>query len=249
MHAILKDQSLSKEKAATIETLHSLVVSAQVDQEGAADNVFNSQESVLTYDGGEKAMEVAVNVSTGKTSQDEEPIKDDQPNIRRSERLKKEVHLTTSEKNESMAKKRNLEGNSKLPRNLSDVDNLALNNIAKSMGVIVQKNNIATFSLLRDLESARNCLYLKQQKLTNNSILAEIVGFDPENDDSIEVMGTDDDSDIDEMLLQKSLKKNSSSMGKFKFSQGGKFNVCIPVSLNKRKKQRKNGSAWPNLEL
>lgn len=37
----------------------------------------------------------------------------------------KEIHLTTKEKNEAMAKKRNLEGNSKMPCNLSDVDNFS----------------------------------------------------------------------------------------------------------------------------
>jgi hypothetical protein len=173
MHAILKEQSLSKEKVAAVESLHSQAVLAQADQVGVADNVFNSQESVLTDDGGEKAIEVEINEDAGKMNQDKEPLKDDQPERRRSDRLKKEVHLTTNEKSEAMAKNRNLEGNSKLPRNLSNVDNLNLNIIAKNMGVVVQKDNFATFDLLKDLESARNCLYSKQRLL--NLILRKMI--------------------------------------------------------------------------
>ena len=78
---------------------------AQADQVGVAENVFNSQESVLTDDGGEKAMEVEINEDAGKMNQDEESLKDDQPERRRIDRLKKEVHLTTMEKNEAMVRR------------------------------------------------------------------------------------------------------------------------------------------------
>ena len=102
---------------------------------------------------------------------------------RRSERLKKDVHLTTMEKNETLAKKRSLEGTIKPSQSLSDIDNAELNNLAKCMGVLVHENNFATFDMLKDLESARNCLYAKHQKQTVSEKPSEIVEFavDKEN--------------------------------------------------------------------
>ena len=94
-------------------------------------------------------MEVEDKMGAAKTSQNKDLIKNDQPERRRSERLKTEVHLSTMEKNEAMAKKRNLEGNSKVPRNLSDVDNLVLNDLAKNMGVVVQKITLLRLICLR----------------------------------------------------------------------------------------------------
>lgn len=166
-------------------------------------------------------MVVEVDEDAGKIIQDDDLPKDVQPERRRSERLKKEVHVATSEKNEVIAKKRNLEGNLNLPHHLSDVDNLELDSMAKNMGVVVQKDHFATFDLIKDLELARNCLYSWQKKLNIMHTLAEIVEFDPDNDNSIEVVVTDDESEIEEMPFQKSLKKNQSNTRKLKFSLGG----------------------------
>jgi hypothetical protein len=52
--------------------------------------------------------------------------------------------------------------------------------------------------------------------------LAEIVEFDPDNDNSVEDVVTDDESEIQEMPFQKSLKKNQSNTRKLKFSLGGR---------------------------
>lgn len=95
---------------------------------------FNSQESVLTDDGKERDMELADKMcADGGVKGGEEADKTVavdlpqdggfhkmvQPERRQSERLKKDVLLSTMERNEAMAKKRSLEGNSKKnPTNL-----------------------------------------------------------------------------------------------------------------------------------
>jgi hypothetical protein len=136
VHAMLKNNSLSNDKAVVTEISQSHMISSQEDQEGATAVILNSQDSVITDDGGVKAMEIEDIMVDEKVIQNEDIPVADQPE-RRSERMKKEVHVTTKEKNEAMAKKRNLEGNLKASCNLSDIDNLTLNGLAKNMGVIV----------------------------------------------------------------------------------------------------------------
>jgi cyclophilin family peptidyl-prolyl cis-trans isomerase len=131
----------------------------------------------------------------------------DQPERRRSERLKKEVHVTTNEKNEAMAKKRNLEGNSKAYCNLSDIDNLTLNDLAKNMGVIVQKEIFVTFDMIKDLEAARNCLYSKQHKQMSPDMPLEIVELNLEAVETLERAVSENDSDVNEILVQQIFKK------------------------------------------
>lgn len=79
-----------------------------MEQEG----LINSQESVIIDDGGSKAKVLFNNpeVDVNTTSVDDTHPKEVQQE-RRSARLKKDVHLTTMEKNEALAKKRSLEGN------------------------------------------------------------------------------------------------------------------------------------------
>jgi hypothetical protein len=158
----LMQQSKGRDKDAN--SVMQQLPSSQVLHDEDAGNVINSQESVITDDGGEKDGVMGDKMLVDKTSSEDDKGKEDQPECRRSERLKKDVLLTTMEKNDAMARKRNLEGNSKIPRNLSDVDNSILNSLAKNMGVVIQNENFATFDVLKDLESARNCLYAKQQK-------------------------------------------------------------------------------------
>jgi hypothetical protein len=81
---------------------------------------------------------------------------------RRSERLKREIHITTQEKMEAMAKKRCLEGNPNKTSTLNDVSSDQLHSIAKNMGVIVADDNFAIINLIKDIETARNYLYSKQ---------------------------------------------------------------------------------------
>ena len=53
----------------------------------------------------------------------------------RSERLKKEILLTTQEKNENIAKKRCMEGNSVHPTSLNNLDNNSMCSLAKKIWV------------------------------------------------------------------------------------------------------------------
>lgn len=70
--------------------------------------------------------------------------------------------MTTMEKNQKMARKRNLEGN---PPNSNSFSVLSIEEfvlITTDMGVAVDENDFDTFNLLKDLEKARNDLYQKQ---------------------------------------------------------------------------------------
>lgn len=107
-----------------------------------------------------------------------------------------------------------------MPRNLSNVDNSVLNNLAKNMGVLVQKESFATFGMIKDLESSRNCLYSKQQQQTNNSVPVEIEEFNLENDSSVEIVVMEDNSDVDEMLFQQTHKKTHQSRRNSSSPQG-----------------------------
>ncbi|XP_066343890.1 uncharacterized protein [Miscanthus floridulus] len=107
MTEMLKQQGKCHDKAADTEMLQ--LPSSQAHHEDVTDNALNSQESVITYDGGEKNMVMVDKLLVDKVCPVEEMGKENQPERRRSERLKKEMLLTTMEKNEAMAKKRNLE--------------------------------------------------------------------------------------------------------------------------------------------
>jgi hypothetical protein len=134
---------------------------------------------------------------------------------------------------------------------LSNVDNSVLNNLAKSMGVVTSNEIFATYDIIKDLEVARNCLYSKQQKPVNESTSTKIVEFILENDNSFDFEITEDNSDVEGMMVQQSNKKKAVGKKKVKFSIGGRKHdqevlgsqdsrdVCIPVNLNKRKRQRK----------
>lgn len=77
------------------------------------DNIINTQESV----GGEEVDPMNAIIEGTSATIDTQHIKlgtgskQDQEMIRRSERLKMSTNITTMEKNEATAKKRNLEGN------------------------------------------------------------------------------------------------------------------------------------------
>lgn len=118
------------------------------------------------------------------------------------------------------------------------------------MRAVIQNENFATFNVLKDLESARNCLYAKQQKQCKDHIPVQIVEFNPVIDSSTEIVIIDDNSDVEEMLILQSNKKKASVKKKVKFFRGRKQdqedlglqdsrNICIPVNLNKRKKTKK----------
>jgi len=81
---------------------------------------------------------------------------------RRSERLKKDANLTTLEKTERAAQRKNLEGSPKISNSfvVSSVDDIS--HISSDMGVVIDSDVFYTCNLLNDLEKARSDLYLKQ---------------------------------------------------------------------------------------
>jgi len=81
---------------------------------------------------------------------------------RRSERLKEDIAMTTQEKVEIIAKKRNLEGNLPTTNAFSALPIEEIVNTVSDMGISVNHDDFATFDLLQTLEVARDDLYLKQ---------------------------------------------------------------------------------------
>lgn len=136
------------------------------------------------------------------------------PQEERSEHLREGIHLTTKEKNDAMARKRNLEGNTKKSHTLADIENNVLNNLAMDMGIHVKDSNFDSFDVLKELENARNCLHLKHMDNDKLKSYVEIVKFVPSEDPIIDTVASDDDSDLEEMLIQQS--KEKSKFGKKK---------------------------------
>jgi len=211
----------------------------QTEKEVAAADVINSQESVITDDGQISSVVIGAAMNDEKTKDDgqagiSQPERSDektreggqvgtlQPE-RRSERLKKDVHLTTMEKNEALAKKRSLEGNSNKSHTLASIDNNMLNDLAKNMGVLINDTEFSTFDMLKELETIRNCLHLK---LTNQSKLnscVEIVEFVPDENQAKSIDSCEEESEVEEMLSQQSKEKCKFGKKKrFSFSQGGR---------------------------
>jgi hypothetical protein len=94
----------------------------------------------------------------------------------RSERLMKEVTLTTEEKNERMAKKRNLEGIAPNQNMFSVLPVDEILDLATNMGIVVDSSDFGPFDLLKYLECARHDLFVKQKE--NDSIpQTKIVGW------------------------------------------------------------------------
>ena len=106
--------------------------------------------------------------------------------VRRSDWLKSDIALTTKEKNEAMARKRNLEGTSCTSTIFSKLPNKTMLRLSANMGVDVNHISFGTFDLLRDLEVARNKLHTRKNESTSV--------------DSIEV--TEDKNDINERLIE-----------------------------------------------
>lgn len=88
---------------------------------------------------------------------------------RRSERNKKDIMLSTQEKNEAMTKKRSLEGNYTSQKKFSDMSIPVMHDTAKKMGVVIANNKFDTFNVIKDLEIARKNLSVKQNILCTAS--------------------------------------------------------------------------------
>jgi len=85
----------------------------------------------------------------------------DQPKERRSDRLLKDIIMTTQEKTNLMAKKRNLKGNTTSTSTFSNLHH-DLHVISKKMGVVVENENSNSFDILKEIETARMNLFNKQ---------------------------------------------------------------------------------------
>lgn len=86
----------------------------------------------------------------------------DQGMRRRGEMLKKDSNLTTKEKIEKAAQIKNLEGNSTRANSFSVLSVEDIINVSSDMGIVLDDKDFDTFDLLKQLECARNELFLKQ---------------------------------------------------------------------------------------
>lgn len=140
------------------------------DGEGRSEMEINSQESVVTEVGNKSPICIPIippiEMHQSEAAQDQ--TKEKLEERRRSERLKKDISLTTMEKNEIMAKKRSLEGNNNKTLTISETEITTLENLAKDMGVITANNDFAALNLVKDLEVARHNLFLKNQSMQEN---------------------------------------------------------------------------------
>lgn len=103
------------------------------------------------------------------------------PEMRRSERLRKEIHLTTMQKVEATAKKRCLEGNPKDTSMIIADESVKI--LAKSMGVMVQSNDFTTLDLIKNIKNAKESLLEKHRNIYLISEGVENTEFVPNLDD------------------------------------------------------------------
>jgi hypothetical protein len=114
-------------------------------------------------EGGQAVDDKGMEDATQDNSEPEVAVKDQQvQERRRSEILKKDTSLTTMEKTEIAGAKKNLEGNSLKSNSFAVLSIEEIIHTTSEMGVMLDVNDLATFDLLDDLETARNDLYQKQ---------------------------------------------------------------------------------------
>ena len=95
----------------------------------------------------DKSNELQVNDDTSDPGQknNQSMISQQTPERRWSERLKKDTAVTTMEKNERMAKKRNLEGNTSNYNSFSALPVEDIITVTADMGVILDATDFDTF--------------------------------------------------------------------------------------------------------
>ena len=156
---------------------------------------------------------------------------------RRSERLKESTNIHTMEKVSKLAKKHNLEGNSKNQNVFSLLPIEEIVTISADMGVAINHEDFETFDLLKDLEQARGDLYNKQceSKIISQPELIENVS---NNVDPLELdLLNDENSDIEDLILVESRKKRRDKRKSLKISpirKGQVQNQEVPVCKKKR---------------
>lgn len=175
---------------------------------------------------------------------------------RTSARLEKDIWLTTKEKNQKMAQKRNLEGT-----NLNSVNSffvLADNyivNLSKDMGVIIDDSSFTAVNLIKDIEIARQSLAEKKITPVVENPIEEVIIEEVE----------EEMSDFDVAPIQTPKRKGRPKKRLFIWAKNeqkkGKENPCLkkpkgisqgnPESLMaaKNKKGKKRLNERPHMEL
>jgi hypothetical protein len=174
------------------------------------DNIINTQDSVeIEMDQQEK---VPLSNEAAKTNENTnvnevEKVTQQVPE-RRSERLKKDANLTTLEKTERAAQRKNLEGSPKISNSfvVSSVDDIS--HISSDMGVVIDSDVFDTCNLLNDLEKARSDLYLKQLEQNDAPPAVTVVeNIDKEKKIPELIWLEDESSTSEDFILVESRKK------------------------------------------
>lgn len=211
MNQVMQDRMLKKTVDPESKEANTDSQAIGVEEENC---VVNTQESTVTVveasqdDNLIKDVEIQnLKVSKAKSSQSVE----DQQERRRSERLRKVILLTTQDRNEIMAKKRCLKGNSSISVALSGINNFKMCSIAKQMGVVIEEEDFDTFE---ELELARADLYDKQQCNKQKTQVIELDDSDSNDDNAKSGKNLriewhhEDSSELEDFLLSISDKKN-----------------------------------------
>jgi hypothetical protein len=128
------------------------------------------------------------------------------PVRRVSERLKKDMGMRIEEKNRRMAVKRNLEGNSYIPKsNFSCLASNEIIDISKKMGVNTNDQNMESIELLKEMELARQCLGQKKNEILQKK---EEDNMTKQNDEFIGIQDHEE-SETDDFILVQSRKREN----------------------------------------
>jgi hypothetical protein len=119
--------------------------------------------------------------------------------------------MTTQEKNDIMAKKRNLEGNTSSKFTISELSHNSMHDMSKKMGVIVDNSTNNSFDLLKEIENARLNLFNKQQKAKTNVQITE-VSMENEGSEQLQLEWLQEEtSEPDHFIVVQSKKRKKKS--------------------------------------
>lgn len=141
--------------------------------------------------------------------------------IRRSDRLKKDIVVTTQEKTEMMTRKRNLEGTTSSSTMFSDLPVETLKNLSNDIGIAAHQISFGTFDILRDLENARRNLQSKKHEAMVTDFNEDKAVEDDINERLIEWL-KDDLSETESDILAQSKNQGKLSKRKPKISPKNK---------------------------
>lgn len=139
----------------------------------------------------------------------------------RSDRLKKDITITTQEKIERMATKRNLEGNTSSSTMFSDLRIKTIKDLSSDIGINVHQISFGTFDMLKELEIARKNLQSKQHEVLTSEQAEEDSVEKDINDRLIEWL-QDEHSETESAIMALSKKKGRLTKIKLKISPKSK---------------------------